>query len=106
MENDTRTPKDRISSDFMQKLFELESRNDAAAPETPQENGAEAALATVRCRDLDGLPLAMAYVPMQKWRELYEPEMGFSRGTIFKELDLPFLGDRYDMKKKSEGRLT
>jgi len=36
--------------------------------------------------------LAMAYVPMQQWRMLYEPEDGFSRGTIFEELDLPFLG--------------
>ena len=37
-------------------------------------------------------PLAMAYVPMQRWRALYAPEDGFSRGTIFQELDLPFLG--------------
>ena len=36
--------------------------------------------------------LAMAYVPTQQWRELYEPSNGFPRGTIFKELDLPFKG--------------
>ena len=45
-------------------------------------------------RTLSGLPLAMAYVPMQKWQKLYEPDVAFERGTIFSELDLPFLGRR------------
>lgn len=35
----------------------------------------------------------MAYVPVQKWQELYETEQGFGRGTIFTELDLPFVGE-------------
>ena len=35
---------------------------------------------------------AMAYVPMQKWGHIYEAEMGMERGTLFPELDLPFLG--------------
>ena len=34
----------------------------------------------------------MAYVPMQQWRQLYDPNVGFSRGTIFMELDKPFCG--------------
>ena len=33
--------------------------------------------------------LAMAYVPMQSWRLLYEPDYGLTRGTGFEELDLP-----------------
>ena len=37
-------------------------------------------------------PLAMAYVPMQKFTNLYSAEEGLSRGTIFKDLDLPFKG--------------
>ena len=37
-------------------------------------------------------PLAMAYVPMQRWRALCAPEDGFPHGTIFEELDKPFLG--------------
>lgn len=37
--------------------------------------------------------LAMAYVPYQQWRELYEKTVGFQRGTIFKELDKPFIGE-------------
>lgn len=39
---------------------------------------------------LAGLPLAMAYVPMQEWRNLYDLEDGFDRGTLFRELDFPF----------------
>ena len=36
--------------------------------------------------------LAMAYVPWQTWRDIYECDKGFHCGTIFRELDLPFLG--------------
>ena len=39
---------------------------------------------------VSGCPLAMAYVPMQLWRQLYETEVGFTKGTIFMELDKPF----------------
>ena len=37
-------------------------------------------------------PLAMVYSPKQEWRDLYENEEGHGRGTIFKELEFPFLG--------------
>lgn len=35
----------------------------------------------------------MAYVPLQKWEDLYEAEAGLGRGTIFAQLDLPFVGE-------------
>ena len=38
------------------------------------------------------LPLAMAYVPMQSWREIYECDKALMRGTLFCELDKPFRG--------------
>lgn len=41
---------------------------------------------------LSCLPIAMAYVPMQRFQELYSPETAFRTGTLFKELDKPFLG--------------
>ena len=44
------------------------------------------------CGDLDRFPIAMAYVPWQKWRDIYDEDTAFMRGTIFKELDLPFGG--------------
>ncbi len=36
--------------------------------------------------------LAMAYVPMQLHGQTYEPEKGLMAGTIFPDLDKPFLG--------------
>ena len=30
--------------------------------------------------------------PFQRWCPTYEPEVGFNRGTMFPELDKPFLG--------------
>lgn len=41
---------------------------------------------------IDNMPLAMAYVPMQKWQCIYEDSKAIMRGTIFEELDLPFKG--------------
>ena len=34
---------------------------------------------------------AMAYVPLQSWEKTYDPSVGFDRGTIFPELDKPFI---------------
>lgn len=42
------------------------------------------------CADV---PLAMAYVPMQKWQKLYDPDVALERGTLFLELDKPFIGE-------------
>lgn len=37
-------------------------------------------------------PIAMAYVPWQRWGEVYDPEKALCRGTLFPALDLPFTG--------------
>lgn len=42
----------------------------------------------------EDMTLAMAYVKWQKWQNLYKPDEGFCKGTIFEELDLPFYGRR------------
>jgi len=34
----------------------------------------------------------MAYVPVQQFRDLYDPDYALQIGTIFRELDLPFYG--------------
>lgn len=36
-------------------------------------------------------PLSMAYVPWQKWEQTYPEEQGLKRGTIFPDLDFPFM---------------
>ena len=49
-----------------------------------EDNCPESAEATLHDK-----PLGYAYVPIQRWRMLYTPEYGLSRGTIFEELDKP-----------------
>ena len=34
----------------------------------------------------------MCYVPWQKWEDIYSPEEGFARGTIFAQLDKSYIG--------------
>ncbi len=47
------------------------------------------------CGDFtDNFPPAMAYVPWQYWHRVYDLEKGLACGTIFPELDKPFLGVR------------
>jgi hypothetical protein len=44
---------------------------------------------------MGNFPIGMAYVPMQQAPVLYENlEEAFNRGTIFPELDKPFMGKR------------
>ena len=41
--------------------------------------------------DIDRYPVAMAYVPWQKWQQVYSVESALYRGTIFPELDQSFI---------------
>lgn len=50
--------------------------------------------APMRDDPLSCMPIAMAYVPWQKWKQTYSLEQGLNRGTIFPELDLPFVMGR------------
>ena len=43
---------------------------------------------------LFGLSLAIAYVPWQQWNQTYPLDKAMQAGTIFPELDNPFLGKR------------
>lgn len=44
---------------------------------------------------LDQLPLTMVYIPMQKFGKTLEPEAALDAGTLFPELEKPFLGARW-----------
>ena len=46
----------------------------------------------MRKETYDDMSLAMAYVPWQVWRDIYDAEKGFHCGTIFQELNMPYLG--------------
>lgn len=61
---------------------------------------AEAAAPVRTARDPSGfdpspcdlLPLAMMYAPMQQYRALLDPSQALCEGTLFAELNYPFLG--------------
>lgn len=42
----------------------------------------------------DDMPIGMAYVPWQRWGTTYPVDQGLKRGTIFPDLDLPFVMGR------------
>ena len=42
------------------------------------------------CTEWNNYPIGMAYVPWQKFRDLYSREKGLCAGTLFRELDKPF----------------
>lgn len=44
--------------------------------------------------NIDQYPVAMAYVPWQRWQQVYPVDKAISRGTIFPDLDKPFLMGR------------
>ena len=44
--------------------------------------------------NLNRMPLAMAYVPMQEWGELYKAETAIREGTAFPDLNKIFCGVR------------
>lgn len=93
--NDNRTPRDRITGEFLSELLLRE--NNCRMPcerETPvmsnvcscRRNGTGSDDVTI----VGNVSLAMAYVQMQKFGELYSEAAGFCEGTIFKELRFPF----------------
>lgn len=43
---------------------------------------------------IDKFPIAMAYVPWQSWNQIYEFDKALHSGTLFPELDKPFIGRR------------
>lgn len=45
-------------------------------------------------KNMEEFPVAMAYVPWQYWNEQYELNKALQVGTIFPDLDKPFLGAR------------
>ncbi len=47
---------------------------------------------TMKGDPLAGLPVGMAYVPWQYFRDVYEPDKALQYGTIFPELNKPFYG--------------
>lgn len=76
----TAVPKTEESFCSVNESAERRAREDSRSCECRREDS------------LYGMPLAMAYVPWQTWGEIFDLCDGFQTGTIFKDLDKPFLG--------------
>ncbi len=71
--NENATPRDRIADDrFKKEYAHVHAGNEGVFKKN--------------------VPLAMAYVPDEAFSDLYSTEDGFIRGTVFRDLDFPFLG--------------
>ena len=82
MERDYRSARERVSEERIRRLLgESSPRGESQVNASPKRSC---------CKD----SLAMVYSPYQNWQNLYELEPGFCAGTIFKELDKPFVGCR------------
>ncbi len=74
---------------------DMRCRCDAArstVPRTPYAGDVGASGCNMDPDCINSFPLVMAYVPMQSFRNLYDPESALCHGTVFRELDLPFYG--------------
>ena len=63
------------------------------------ENGDSCSLNKCNFSSVDLFPLAMAYIPMQKFENLYSVDEALCSGTLFKDLDKPFLGGKCERKE-------
>ncbi len=117
--NDNRTPRDRVTGEFLSELLftdlggdcDCENRPTAPTSATPTStavNRSKVSYCSKCTRESRQQPrygctyqnkgveitgaysLAMAYVPMQNFGDLFDVEEGFCQGTIFKDLKFPF----------------
>lgn len=124
--NDNRTPRDRITGEFLSELLFTDiggcdceyttganqsssCDNNSSVRQQSGTRSRTASTPVVRncgCARRDGrqntdrgggdvgftgnYSLAMAYVPMQEFEDLFDMEEGFCEGTIFKKLRFPF----------------
>lgn len=105
-EDDTMTPRERISEDMLRRMLDGDYRNNVNNVNNGgnawerRENGACNNHSNGSCNNhsnggsfaLRGYPLASVYAPYQEFRGLYDRETALKQGTIFSELDLPFMG--------------
>lgn len=90
--DDIRTPRDRVSDEFMRRLLEgdMQQPQHEAVRHHCCPDSNRRSTAAPNCRMPDGRSLAMVYSPCQVWRGIYAPDMALRRGTMFKELDKPW----------------
>lgn len=75
---------------FDSGIIEKIIRNDIKQADTPKSC---ANCPQPEGRFPDETPVGMFYVPMQSWGKVYDPDAALCRGTLFPDLDKPFIGE-------------
>ena len=83
-----------MQPDMPRQEMPAQSRNSASPAERPSCSLRQPNCETTQRDCLSDMSVAMAYVPMQRWNQVYDMSRGLTRGTIFPELDLPFVMGR------------
>ena len=97
--NPTRISRERINENYLRQMLRDDARNRTRGEARASQNNAYSHSVPVCEFDgesscLNNRSLAMVYAPMQAFRNLYDTKSALHRGTIFKELDKPFMGYR------------
>ena len=95
MDNESPSPRDRISDESLQRILNHTRPRLSDLPEAEH---------TPPCREntptctppmtwgLRDYPPASVYAPLQEFRKLYDCDTALRNGTVFEELNLPFMG--------------
>ena len=94
-ENDNRTPRERVDDSFLRRM--LGNPGEPTRPVTDGRGGCASGdghpcnpSASADTRRLVNFPLGMVYSPVQEWRNAYDVDTALERGTLFRELDMPW----------------
>ena len=83
MDENPMMPQEKISDEMLRRMLGNEDREPRSLGDLPEKSN---------LRLPDGFPLASVYAPTQVFRNLYDCDTALMKGTVFEELDLPFLG--------------
>lgn len=91
MYNDDMKVSDRISDSLLRKM--LDSSRSVEAMQNMDGDCKDGCGTNAGSRwRLKGYPLASVFAPLQDFTNIYDLDMALEQGTMFAELDLPFMG--------------
>ena len=94
MDDDTLTPRDRISDDLLRRMLNGTEPRVSESPAPQWEQSHDHCSCTMGTKwGLHDYPLASVFAPLQEFRNLYDRDTALKHGTIFSELHLPFMGE-------------
>lgn len=101
MENKTsRMSGDMINESYLRQMMNRDDRYTKRVYERSRPVSSDMEKESCHCKEHSemkrpsGRSLAMVYAEEQKFRDIYDTKTGIGRGTIFKELDMPFMGHK------------